>query len=57
MAEGYLLSFWRKGEGTLEPEKDRAANESSQQKLLLVPQKGRGVRMEISTKQDCQDTG
>lgn len=52
MAEGYLFSFWRKGEGTVEQEKGRVTNEDGQPKLLLAPQKGRGVGMEISTKQE-----
>lgn len=35
-------------EDTLGQEKGRGTNEGSQQKLLLTPQKGRGVRVEIS---------
>lgn len=52
--EGSSGSLWRKGEGTPEQEKGRVVNEGSQQKWLLAQQKGRGIRMEISTKRDCQ---
>lgn len=54
MAEEYLLGLWRKRGGTVGQKKDRGAHEGTQQKLLLAPQKGRGVRVEISSKQDCQ---
>lgn len=48
MAEEYLFGLWRKEKDTLGQEKGRGINEGSQQKLLLTPQKGRGVRVEIS---------
>lgn len=48
MAEEYLFRLWRKEKDTLGQEKGRGINEGSQQKLLLTPQKGRGVRVEIS---------
>ena len=57
MAEEYLLGLWRKRGGTVGQEKDRGAHEGAKQKLLLTPQKGRGVRVEISSKQDCQAAG